>query len=113
MKGETVTVSTRTQTGVDDGNNPTWEWADETVENVLVGPPSGSNGPDSSRPDGITVDLNLYFPRSWVFHSLRGAKVLIRGNPVPYYVVGDPLPVDGGMTPTQWNLTVPVSHTEG
>lgn len=113
MKGETVTVSVRTQNGVDAGNNPIWEWADEDVENVLVGPPNGSNGPDSNRPDGVSVDLNLYFPRSWQFRSLRGAKVFVRDDPTPFFVVGDPMPVDGGMQPTAWNLVVPVSHTEG
>lgn len=62
MRGETVIVLRRVQTGVDEGNNPVYENVQESVGNVLVGSPNGENATDSTRPDGIQIDANLYFP---------------------------------------------------
>ena len=111
MIGETVTIHRWRQTGVDAGNNPVWEPVDEPVENVLVQSPSGSNAGDTTRPDGITVDLTLQFPRVYTGGRLRGCDITVRG--LKYRVVGDPIPLDGGMTPTQWNMTVNVTRSEG
>ena len=113
MNGETITLIRRVQTGRDQGNNPIWEETPEDVDDVLVGPPSGSDATDTSRPEGIGVDLTLYFPRTYRGGSLRGCLVLIRGETTPYRVIGDPMPVDGGMSPTRWNMTVPVTRSEG
>lgn len=111
MKGETITVMRRTQTGLDEGNNPVYEDVAEEVPNVLVGAPNGDNAGDSNRPDGIRIDANLYFPRDYKGDALRGQTIVVRGH--PYKVVGDPFPVDGGMTPTEWNMTVPVTRSDG
>ena len=111
MRGETVIIKRRKQTGVDAGNNPVWEPAEESVDNVMVQSPNGSNASDSTRPDGITVDLTLQFPRTYAGGSLRGQTIAVRG--IDYRVVGDPIPLDGGMTPTQWNMTVNVTRSEG
>lgn len=114
MRGETIIVRRRIQSGVDAGNNPVYETDDEPVDDVLVQAPTGSNATDSNRPDGITVDAVLQFPRTYDGRSLRGCTIIIRGDEQhPYHVVGDPLPVDGGMTPTRWNMTVNVTRSEG
>ena len=110
MKGETVTVLRRIQTGLDEGNNPVYETKPEPVGNVLVGAPNGENPGDSNRPDGIRIDANLYFPRDYKGDALRGQIIVVRGH--EYKVVGDPFPVDGGMTPTEWNMTVPVTRSD-
>lgn len=111
MRGETVTVIRRVEAGVDEGNDPVYEDVPEDVGNVLVGPASGSNSGDSTRPDGVQVDATLYFPRSYPGGSVRGCDVLVRGD--LYHVVGDPFPVDGGMAPTAWNMAVDVTRSEG
>lgn len=71
MRGETVTVIRRVQTGVDEGNNPVYETKEEPVGNVLVGQPNGENADDSNRPDGIRIDAVLYFPRTYTGGPLR------------------------------------------
>lgn len=112
MRGETVTVTWRTDTGDrDGGNNPIWAEESETVDDVLVKPGADANASDSTRPEGITVALTCAFPRAWAYRSLRGALVTVRGR--DYQVVGDPIPVDGGMQPTRWNLLVELTDSRG
>ena len=113
MRGETVTVIRHTTTGTDEYGNPVHGKTVEDVANVLVQPPSMSEPSDVDRPDGIRVDATLLFPRTYEGGSLRGCGILIRDEPTPYRVIGDPMPVDGGMTPTDWNMNVPVTRGEG
>lgn len=113
MRGETVTVIRHTTTGVDEYGNPVHGETVEDVANVLVQPPSMGEPSDADRPDGIRVDATLLFPRTYGGGSLRGCGIFIRDEPTPYRVIGDPMPVDGGMTPTDWNMSVPVARGEG
>lgn len=113
MRGETVTVIRHTTTGTDEYGNPVHGKTVEDVANVLVQSPSMSEPSDVDRPDGIRVDATLLFPRTYEGGSLRGCGILIRDEPTPYRVIGDPMPVDGGMTPTDWNMSVPVTRGEG
>ena len=82
------------------------------VDNVLVEPGNQSNLSDARRPDGVSIDLTLRFPRAWEYRSLRGCNVTVRGIST-YEVLGDPLPIDGGLTPTAWNMTVLLHDTRG
>ena len=108
MRGETVKVMRYTPTGeTDPGGSPVTKVDIESVDNVLVSAGAMSNATDSIRPDGVTVA----FPRSYAYRSLRGASVRINSH--DYEVIGDPRPLDGGMKPTAWNLTVEVTDAEG
>ena len=113
MRGETVTVIRREPIGVDEYNNPIYDENVEDVDNVLVQPPSMSASDEPEHPYGIRVDLTLQFPRSYKGGSLYGCEIMIRDEPTPYRVIGDPIPVDGDMTPTDWNMSVPVTRGEG
>ena len=110
MRGERVIVLARKKAGVDAGNNPVWKPVRIPVVNVLIGPPSGSNAA-GTRPDGQTVSATLYFPRSYDGPALRNLDLEVRG--AKFHVVGDPMPVDGGMKPTAWNMAVDVTRSEG
>ena len=110
MRGETVTVLTRKKVGTDAGNNPVWAPARIPVDNVLVSPGSGSNAGDT-RPDGQTVVATLCFPRTYAGPPLRNLDIEVRG--AKFHVVGDPMPVDGDMKPTAWNMAVDVTRSEG
>lgn len=110
MRGETITVLRRVKTGVDAGNNAIYKTTEELVGNVLVSPPTTADA-GGERPDGITVDLNLAFPRTYTGEALRGCSVLVRGE--RYKVVGDPQRVDGGLTPMAWNMLVGVFRSDG
>ena len=110
MRGEQVIVIAREKTGVDAGNNPIWKPVHIPVDNVLVGPPSGANA-GGTRPDGQTVSATLCFPRSYAGPALRNLDIEVRG--AKFHVVGDPMPVDGDMKPTAWNMAVDVTRSEG
>ena len=111
MRGETVTILRVEQEGVDAWNNPITRPVEELVEDVLVQNPTGADITDTDRPHGIRVDLVLQFPRAYTGGSLRDALIRVRG--VKYRVIGDPIPLDGGMTPTRWNMSVNVTRSDG
>ena len=112
ITGETITLTTRSRNGVDEGNNPVWQDDEpEQVGNVLIAPGDQSNAAGSIRPDGIQIAYTLYFPRSWPYRSLRGASIRI--DQADYRVVGDPRPYRAGISPTRWNLVVQVQGGDG
>lgn len=114
MRGETITVIRRIRSGVDEGNNPVYEELRETVPNVLVDSPDGTDAGDSNRPDGMRVDAVFRFPRDYAGGPLDGCRIVLRGDEAhPYHVVGHPLPLDGGIQPTKWNMSVEATYTEG
>jgi hypothetical protein len=114
MRGEDITLLRRIRSGVDEGNNSVSEWERETVGNVLVDSPNTENGKDSNRPDGMRVDAVFRFPRDYAGGPLDGCKIIIRSDEThPYHVVGHPIPLDGGMTPTAWNMSVEATYSEG
>lgn len=109
MHGEQVTVITRHVAGRDEGNNDVL--ADDPpvrVDDVLVGPGATEDSTSTIRPNGVTVDATLHFPRTWQGPSLKDATITIRGH--DYHVIGDPLAYDGGLTPTRWNMSVQVTR---
>ena len=110
IRGETVKVLRPSVNGMDAYNTPIRKWSKESVDNVLVGSPSPDDVATSAEPDGLRVSLPLYFPRSY-HGALRGCRVGVRGT--EYQVVGDPMPLDGGLTPTAWNMQVNVSRDDG
>lgn len=112
MRGETIRLTTRHPDGVDDAGDTTWA-DDETidVDDVLVAPASTSDSGEPTRPDGVSAALTLLFPRTFPRRDLRRATCRVRGT--DYRVVGSPTPVDGGMTPTRWNMSVQVERGEG
>lgn len=111
MRGEQIGITTMRDTGLDPGGDPTTAPGPvEAVDDVLVDFDT-DDAIGATRPDGIRVDAVLCLPRAWPYRSLRGAIVTIRGH--DYKVVGDPQPIDGGLTPTRWNLRVEVTDTRG
>lgn len=111
MRGETITLITRTPDGVDEGNDPIWRTHEETIEDVLIEDGTQANATDSTRPYGASIDRTIHLPRTWPYKSLRGATVRIDG--IEYTVLGDPRPYTGGLTPTRWNLTADLHDERG
>lgn len=112
IKGVAVTVSTPTSTSNDRFGNPVTTWTDSVVDNVLVSP-GVTDDLEAARPDGVTVDYTLHFPKSFN-GSLEGCKITL---PAPwtgvYYVVGSPGPYIDANTPTAWNMPVEVTAAHG
>lgn len=109
--GETVVVERRTQVGVDPGNNAVFEWAPESVDDVLVAPGARADVVESVRPAGVDVRYTLHFPKGYPA-TLRGARVRVRGQE-PLAVVGDPDHYIAANTPTRWSMPVEVGRVDG
>lgn len=111
MKGETVVVLRREQTGTDAFNEPVYEWTETAVEDVLTSPGPRSDLDDSNRPDGVLVAWTCHFPKAFT-GSLRGAQIKVRAD-VPRAVIGDPQPYMDANTPGRWNRPVELEGADG
>lgn len=112
IKGVTVTVRRPSTNGTDRFGNPVKTWTTETVKNVLVSPGSTLDM-EASRPEGVTVDLSLHFPKTFN-KPLEGCEVVL---PAPwagaYKVIGAPTPYSDADTPTPWHMPVEVVAAHG
>lgn len=112
IKGVTVTVRRPSTSGTDRFGNPVKEWTTETVSNVLVSP-GATLDLEAARPEGVTVDLSLHFPKTYS-ESLEGCEIVL---PAPwagtYSVIGAPTPYIDVNTPTQWHMPVEVAAAHG
>lgn len=111
ISGETVYVYERTGEQVAD---PFGFSAHDTtrvaVDNVLVHPFKTADELGSNRPDGISVDLVLHFPKSYT-GDLRGLVIEVRG--VDYDVIGSPERYENNNTPGNWNMSVDAVRRDG
>ena len=84
----------------------------EVVDNVLISP-GATNDLEAARPEGVTVDLTLHFPKTFN-KSLEDCKIEL---PAPYAgvykVVGNPKPYMIQNTPTNWYMPVEVVAAHG
>ena len=111
MKGITVTLYERTQSGTDSFNRPTYTETPVQVKNVLVAP---------SDPGGLEVleTLNLTGRRAVYTLALpKGDNHHWEGNRVSFFgetwqVIGVPTKGIESMIPLQWNTKVQVDHIE-
>lgn len=110
IHGETVKVLRPSIADVDAYNVQIRKWSEEQVDNVLVGSPTPDNVATSADPQGLLVSMSLYFPRTYQ-GTLRDCKVIVRGT--EYRVIGDPIALDGGLTPTSWNMQVNICRDDG
>jgi hypothetical protein len=92
--------------------NAVYEYASQTVANVLVSP-GATNDLEASRPEGVTVAYTLHFPKTFN-GSLEGCIVTL---PAPwagdYRVIGDPRSYIDANCPTPWHTPVEVERAHG
>lgn len=63
IQGMTITLHERTQTGVNDFNEPVYEVTTERVENVLVGQPTAQERIDELTLTGRAIEYVLGIPK--------------------------------------------------
>ena len=111
LDGEQVVVLRPSKTdGGGKYNAQIVKWSDEPVSGVLLGAATPADVQDSTLPNALSVDLTAYFPRGYD-KPLRGCRIRARDR--VWQVVGDPIPFDGGIKPTKWNLAVNLHRTDG
>jgi len=113
MKGRAVSVSLRDRTARDAFGNDAEAYANPVeVGNVIV-QRGACEELGSERHEGVRVALTLHFPKTWA-GRLRGAKVELSGEYAgTYRVIGDPMPYQPELCPTDWNMPVEVEAVDG
>lgn len=91
------------------GNQVPGAASTETIENVLTQPGSTADL-DSSRPEGVSVDMTFHFPKGYT-GSLKGCRIVYGGR--AYRVIGDPQPYLDALTPGEWNRPVETEAVDG
>ncbi|MBQ9058525.1 MAG: hypothetical protein IJ125_05025 [Atopobiaceae bacterium] len=123
--GKRVRVWTRNKLSEDAMGEPVWDWDYLDVENVLVRPLQGSedrqtDAARSLRPDEISVEFRLAFPKTYRGPKLAHARISLIDAPWSMdidnpddalLVAGYPQPEDP--CPTQWNMLVEVGRKDG
>lgn len=107
MQGIPVTLITRTQTGVNDFDEPIYEESEEIVENVLIAPTSSTDIPDTLELDRTKVTYTLAIPKGDT-HEWFGNKVIFFGQ--TWRVCTQPIEGIEHLIPLQWNRKVVVER---
>lgn len=106
IKGVTVSVKVKTQTGVDGFGTPVWKISEEQVDNVLVGQPTTEDVADALNLHGKKVEYVLAIPKG-DGHAWNDTEVIL---PEPfsgtYRTIGFPTAGIEENMPLAWNKKV-------
>ncbi len=109
MRGVTVTLYEKTQTGVDGLNNPVYSVSPVQVENVLVGEPTTDDITSSISLYGKQLRYMLGLPKGDA-HVWTDTEVEIFGE--RYRTFGDTIQGIEANVPTPWHHKVRVERCE-
>lgn len=111
MRGITVILLEKTQTGTDPFNRPIWEETEVPVDNVLVSPasPGGEEVLDALNLTGRKAVYTLALPKG-DNHEWEGRRVRFFNE--TWQVVGKPTEGIEDLIPLQWNRKVRVEAIE-
>lgn len=107
IKGMSITLYEKTQTGTDDLNSPVFAETPVEVDNVLVSPASAEDVVESVRLYGKHIELNVYIPKEDT-HTWTDRTVEIYGE--RYRTVGIPKKWIEANVPLPWNKTIGVER---
>lgn len=113
MRGVTVTLKSKTQTGTDALGQPVYETKDVAVNDVLVGLPESSDIQNALTLYGKKITYTLAIPKGdtnvWYKHQVT--------LPAPwsetFNVIGDVTETIDANTPTRWNRKVQLERIDG
>jgi hypothetical protein len=107
MKGTTVQLVVKTQTGTDEFGAPVYEETLETVSDVLIGQPSTNDLADSIDLDGKRIDYVLGIPKGDT-HNWVDTEIIFFGQ--RFKTVGYPQTGIQENIPLRWGQNVKVVH---
>lgn len=108
MRGITVTLYQKTQSGSDAFGAPTWTETPVAVDNVLVGEPSTDDITTGTDRFGKRIDYMLGIPKGDA-HDWKDTKVSwtdAAGNAVTCETFGFPIMGVEALVPTPWHMKV-------
>lgn len=109
IKGMTITLYERTQTGIDAANRPIYEETPVTVDNVLVGAPSAEDVVNEFNLSGKRIAYTLGIPKGDT-HDWTDRTVEFWGR--KFRTVGIPTQGIDALIPLDWNMKVQVEAYE-
>ena len=109
MRGITVTLHNRVQTGTDAFNRPIYEESTTTVDNVLIGEPSTEDIVNELNLSGKRLAYTLAIPKG-DDHEWKDAVVEFFGE--RFRTFGAPTQGIDHLIPLQWNMKVKVERYE-
>ncbi len=109
MRGITVTLHNRVQTGTDAFNRPIYEESTTAVDNVLIGEPSTEDIVNEMNLSGKRLAYTLAIPKG-DDHEWKDAVVEFFGE--RFRTFGAPTQGIDHLIPLQWNMKVKVERYE-
>ena len=109
MKGTTIQVEVKTQTGTDPFGAPVYESVFEDVKDVLVGQPSTDEIKTSTDLFGKKLVYMLGIPKGDT-HNWEDVNVIIWGR--PFKTFGLPITGEQANIPLRWGQNVRVGYYE-
>ena len=110
MRGITVTLYDRTQTGTDALNHPIYTETAVTVDNVLVAPSSAIEVLDQNNLDGRRGEYVMAIPKGDTHEWISGKKVSFFGK--DWRIIEMPEEGIEWLIPLSWNKKVRVERYE-
>ncbi len=107
MKGVTIDLYNRVQSGVDDFNRPIYRETVEQIDNVLIGEPSTQEVVDELNLSGKTLAYTLAIPKGDA-HEWENKRVGFFGE--IFEVIGEPMQGIDHLIPLSWNKKVKVTR---
>ena len=110
MKGITITLYDRTQTGVDELNNPVYSETPVSVDNVLVAPLAATEVLETYNLTGRRAEYQLGLPKGDTHDWTAGKRVSFFGS--DWRIIA--LPEEGieSLVPTRWHKKIKVERYE-
>lgn len=109
MRGITVTLHNRVQTGTDAFNRPIYEDVQTTIDNVLIGEPNTEDIVNEMNLSGKRLAYTLAIPKG-DDHEWKDAVVEFFGE--RFRTFGAPTQGIDHLIPLQWNMKVKVERYE-
>lgn len=107
MKGISIRLYNKVQTGIDEFNKPIYEEVPETVDNVLIGEPTTEQIVDELNFSGKRLAYTLAIPKG-DSHEWRDRKVEFFGE--VFRTFGMPTQGIDHLIPLSWNKKVKVER---
>lgn len=109
MRGVTITLYNKVQTGVDAFNRPVYEDVATTVDNVLIGEPTTEDVINELNLTGKHLAYTLAIPKGDT-HEWNDRKVEFFGE--VFHTYGEPTQGIEHLIPLSWNKKVKVERYE-
>lgn len=113
MKGVTVTLKSKTQTGLDDFGQPTYTETDIAIADVLVGEPSTEDVQNALTAYGKRIAYTLAIPKGDSNNWYKAKVVLPAPWNATFNVIGDATIGIEDNIPLRWNKKVHIERMDG